>query len=131
MIFTGGLFFFGGSPITNRILARIFSRAIRHSARVWILARSILSCANVKARRVIALVAVVKKSRRVVRVIRFGLTVFGIIIAVSRSFIALCGWVSAAGGGERCFLSRSIDGDTLATARGTEVQGKGKRRCRS
>src|SRR5215831_20005052 len=128
MILTGGLFFFGSSPITNRILARIFSRAIRHSARVWILVRSILSCANMKAGRVIALVAAVKKSRRVILVIRFGLTVFGIIIAASRSFIALCGWVSTASGSERCFLSRSIDVDTLATARGTVLKWKGKRR---
>jgi len=36
-----------------------------------------------KARRVIALVAMVSKPRRVVRVMRFGLTVFGrIIVAV-------------------------------------------------
>src|SRR5215510_14540992 len=125
MIFTGGLFFFGSSPITNRILARIFSRAIRHSARVWILARSILSCANMKAGRVIALVAAVKKSRRVILVIRFGLSVFGLIIAASRNFIALCGWIGATSGGERCFLSRSIDGDTPTTARGAELKWKG------
>ena len=48
----------------------------------------------------------VKKAPRVVRVIRFGFTVFGFIIAVSRNFIALCGLVGAASDNERCFPSR-------------------------
>jgi hypothetical protein len=63
-----------------------------------------LSCANMKTRGVIALVAMVKKPRRVFRGVRFGLTVFGFIIATPRNFIALCGWVSTASGSERRYM---------------------------
>ena len=76
-----GLFLFGNSPITNCMPARIFSRAIRQSARVRMLARSTLSWASKNVGKRNELATVVKKSRRVVRIICFGLSVFGFIIA--------------------------------------------------
>jgi hypothetical protein len=52
----------------------------KYSAPLALLNRGICQHNHMKARRVIAFVPVVKKSRRVVRVIRFGLAVFGRII---------------------------------------------------
>ena len=103
-----------GEPLRNAFY--------KHSAPLALLNRGIRQHNHMKTRRVIALVAVVKKPRRAVRGIRFGLAVFGRIIVVSRIFIALCGLVGAANGGKCHYLSRSIDGDALATARGTELK---------
>ncbi len=78
---------FGNLPIANCMAARIFSRAIRHSARVRMLAGSTLSWASENAGWRNTPAIEVKKSRRVISVIRFGPSVSGIIIAASRNFI--------------------------------------------